>query len=231
MMVSVCMAVFNGEKYLREQIDSILPQLGKNDELIVSDDGSTDATLSILNDYNDDRITILKSDQSSIIKNFENALTYSNGEIIFLADQDDVWYPSKVAECLKHLQKYDLVFSNVRVFRDDITDTELFYSKKGTKTGILRNLIKSNYIGATMAFNRRVLQKALPFPQGIYMHDIWLAMTAEIVGKTFFIEKPLMGYRRHGENASQTGEKSSNSFGRKLKMRTDLVRNLVKRFS
>ncbi|HEA20194.1 MAG TPA: glycosyltransferase family 2 protein [Pricia antarctica] len=230
-MISICMAVYNGEKYLREQIDSILPQLGETDELIISDDGSTDNTLKILDAYNDLRIKVLKSNGRNIIKNFENALTHSSGEIIFLADQDDIWYPSKVPECLKYLRKYDLVFSNVEVFRDDIADMELFYSKKGTKTGILRNLIKNNYIGATMAFKRRILEKSLPFPRNIYMHDIWLAMTAEIVGKTFFIEKPLMGYRRHGENASQTGEKSSNTLIRKLKIRIDLVRNLIHRFS
>lgn len=225
------MAVFNGEKYLREQIDSILPQLGETDELIISDDGSTDNTLKILDEYNDIRIKVLKFNGRNIIKNFENALTHSSGEIIFLADQDDIWYSSKVPECLKYLRKYDLVFSNVDVFRDDIADMELFYSKKGTKTGIFRNLIKNNYIGATMAFKRRILEKSLPFPRNIYMHDIWLAMTAEIVGKTFYIEKPLMGYRRHGENASQTGEKSSNTLVRKLKIRIDLVLNLIHRFS
>ena len=83
MMVSVCMAVYNGEKFIREQIDSILPQLGPTDELIVSDDGSKDRTLEILSSYQDARITILKSNSKNIIKNFENALKNAKGEVIF----------------------------------------------------------------------------------------------------------------------------------------------------
>jgi hypothetical protein len=81
-----------------------------------------------------------------------------------------------------------------------------------------------------MAFRKTVLDRALPFPKGIYMHDIWLAMVAEITGKTFFINEPLIYYRRHEENASETGKKSSNSFLKKISMRVLLIYNLLKRF-
>ena len=205
MMVSVCMATYNGEKYIKEQIDSILPQLGPKDELIVSDDGSKDRTLEIISSYQDSRILILNSNSKNIIKNFENALKNAKGEVIFLSDQDDIWHPSKVKECLEHLENHDLVFSEVAVFYNDRSDTTLFYKNKECKTGVLRNIFKNNYIGATMAFKRKVLDKALPFPKGIYMHDIWLAMLAEIIGRTKFIDK-------------------------KVSMRIVLVYNLFKRF-
>lgn len=230
MMVSVCMATYNGEKYIKEQIESILSQLHPEDELVISDDGSTDGTLETIRLFKDDRIRILNSNTKNIIKNFENALSNAKGDILFLADQDDIWHPSKVEESIKHLENYDLVFSNLEVFTDNILNTKLFYQGKKGRTGVLRNIIKNNYIGATMAFKRKVLVRALPFPKGIYMHDIWLAMVAELIGKTFFINTPLIYYRRHDENASETGEKSSNPFSKKMTIRFLLVFNLVKRF-
>ncbi len=229
MKISVCMAVYNGEKYIKEQIDSILPQLGLEDELIISDDGSKDNTLEIIGSYKDKRIKLLHSNGKNIIKNFENALQHANGAYIFLSDQDDIWHEDKVKVSVKHLEEYDLVFSELEVFSEDINNTKRFYQDKGRKTGILKNIIKNHYIGATMAFRRDILMRALPFPKGIYMHDIWLAMIAEIKGKTFFIEEPLIYYRRHSENASETGEKSSNSLSKKISMRGILIYNLLKR--
>lgn len=231
MMVSVCMAVFNGEKYIREQINSILMQLNPNDELIVSDHGSLDNTLEVINTIQDKRIYIYNYQGKNIVGNFENALSKAKGDYIFLSDQDDIWHHNKVEECIMALKTNDLVFSNLEVFRDDISETRPFFTNNKTKTGLLRNIVKNNYIGATMAFKRTILDTALPFPKDIYMHDIWLAMVAEIKGRTFFINKPLVYYRRHGNNASQTGERSSNSILKKLSMRVILISNLIKRFS
>lgn len=92
-MISVCIATYNGEKYLEEQLDSILPQLDSRDELIISDDGSKDATLAIIKRYTaqDQRIKFFKGPGKGVIANFEFAINQSQGEFIFLADQDDVW--------------------------------------------------------------------------------------------------------------------------------------------
>lgn len=229
MKVSVCMAVYNGENFIREQIDSILPQLKESDEIIISDDGSTDQTLSVINSYKDDRISVYHSGRKNIVMNFENALKRAKGDIIFLADQDDIWYPNKVENMVKWLQDFDLVFSNASVFNDTIEETSLLYNKGKNRTGLCRNLIKNNFIGATMAFNRKILDKALPFPENIYMHDAWIGSIAEITGKTNYLEDALIYYRRHGGNASQTGEKSSNSFLKKVSIRFNLVLSLLKR--
>lgn len=230
MMVSVCMAVYNGEAFIKEQLDSILIQLRDGDEVIISDDGSTDTTLAIIERYNDDRIRTCHSGQKSIIKNFENSLKKATGDVVFLADQDDIWFPSKVQTVLSYMSEYDLVFSNAAVFTENTKDSYLLYEAEGVKTGLLRNFIKNNYIGATMAFKREVLVNALPFPKDIYMHDVWLASVAEIKGNTFFIEQPLIYYRRHGNNASETGEKSSNSILKKIRMRYQLGKSLLMRF-
>ena len=95
MIVSVCMATYNGEKYIREQIDSILPQLSDSDELVISDDGSSDSTIDIIQGYNDRRIRLYHNTRHGVTWNFENALRQSRGDVIFLADQDDVWKPGK----------------------------------------------------------------------------------------------------------------------------------------
>ena len=186
--------------------------------------------MAIIQSYNDARIRTFHSGKRSIIKNFENSLNKAKGDVVFLADQDDIWFPDKVQTVLSYMSAYDLVFSNAAVFSEHTNDSYLLYESKGTKTGLVRNFIKNNYIGATMAFRREVLTNAMPFPADIYMHDVWLALVAEIKGKTFFIEQPLIYYRRHGNNASETGSKSSNSVLKKIQMRYNLGISLLRRF-
>ena len=103
-MISVCIATYNGEKYIKEQLDSIIPQLGHEDEIVISDDGSSDSTLDIINSINDERIRItVNQGKHGVNSNFNNALLHAKGDFIFLADQDDIWLSGKVAECLKAL--------------------------------------------------------------------------------------------------------------------------------
>jgi glycosyltransferase involved in cell wall biosynthesis len=110
---SICIATYNGEKYIQEQIESILCQVDVNDEIIVSDDNSTDNTLAIVKSFNDDRITIyVNQGCKGYTGNFENALKYARGEYIFLADQDDIWVMGKVTKCLAYLQDYDFIVSD-----------------------------------------------------------------------------------------------------------------------
>ena len=95
-MISVCIATYNGEKYIKEQLDSILPQLKKLDEIIISDDKSKDKTLKIIKTLNDSRIKIFTNPKKGLISNFENAITKSSGDYIFLSDQDDIWHENKI---------------------------------------------------------------------------------------------------------------------------------------
>jgi len=230
MKVSVCMATYNGEKYLKPQLDSILKQLSDEDELIISDDASTDGTLAIIETYQDPRIKLLHSTHKNLIFNFENALEKAGGDIIFLSDQDDIWFEGKVEKYKEHFKKNLLVFSNAAMFYDnDSNVSELFFKDSKKKTGLLNNLKKVKFLGATLAFQNSVLQKALPFPKNIPMHDIWIGLVAESMGNTHYLDEPLIYYRRHENAASTTGGKSSNSFLTKLRIRMNLAFGLIKR--
>lgn len=205
-MISVCMATYNGEKYIKKQINSILKQINKNDELIISDDGSTDKTKSILQSYAEKypNIRIIEGPQKGVIKNFENALNNSKGDMIFLSDQDDIWLDNKVKNVLKEFDKgFDLVLHDAIIVdkNENMIEESFFYHRK-SKKGFLNNTIKNSYIGCCMAFSRNVLNYALPFPDSIEMHDWWIGLIAERVGKVSLLNDKLLLYRRHGNNVS-----------------------------
>lgn len=224
-MVSVCMATYNGAKYIREQIESILPQLNVNDELVISDDGSKDNTLSIIKSFNDNRIKIYNNQGShGVVPNFENALRHSKGDIIFFSDQDDCWTKDKVKICVKELESCDLVIHNSHVhFTDDSSRDCDFFSLRHSRAGYLKNLFKNSFVGSCMAFNKNVKEYVLPFPQHILWHDMWIGLMVEKYGKTKFIDNKLLIYRRHGDNASATSEDSSFSLLFKLKYRLQML--------
>lgn len=206
-MISVCMATYNGEKYIREQIDSILSQLSENDELVISDDGSTDDTRKIINHYvnNYKNIIFVDGPKKGVIKNFENALSHSKGEYIFLTDQDDIWIEGKVKRVIKELSfknKLLVLHDAYIVNKDgDIIDNS-FFDHRTSRPGLIRNLLKNSYLGCCMAFRRELLDVALPFPDKIEMHDWWIGLLGEALGKVCFINEKYLMYRRHGNNVS-----------------------------
>lgn len=226
MKVSVCMATYNGEKYIKKQIESIISQLSVNDELIISDDNSTDGTLRIAESFNDSRIKIYCNlGEKGHVSNFENALKKATGEIIFLSDQDDEWLPGKVEKCKKKLKEYDLVVTDAKVVDKDynIIRESLFYDisgKKVIKTGLINNFIKNRYFGCCMAFHRKILEKILPFPPkyNYYEHDTWIPYICEMYYNVDILDEPLLLYRRHGGNIS-CFERSTNSFLKKIILR------------
>ncbi|WP_420603490.1 glycosyltransferase [Flagellimonas sp.] len=227
--ISVCMATFNGEKYIEEQLQSILPQLKSSDEVIVSDDGSTDSTIEIIKSLNDSRIKLFHNSFRNVILNFEFAIGRASGDIIFLSDQDDVWYGNKVEKTLELLERYDLLFTNLSVFSTTLEDSHDMYSPNKNHRGLHRNFIKNHCVGATLAFKAHLLKYALPFPRKIEMHDMWIFFISSFYGKTFYYNKPLVHYRRHGLNVSNTGGKTTNSLLRIIEIRISWVIYLIKR--
>lgn len=229
--ISVCLATYNGSKYLKEQLDSILVQLGNNDEVIISDDSSIDDTMSIIESYHDSRLTFLPNQKfHSPIFNFENALKHANGDYIFLSDQDDIWDKDKVKIMLSYLSRFSLVISNCSIIdKDGNLIREAYFNNEVCKTGVLRNLIHNNYLGCCMAFRKEVLDIALPFPSKIAMHDIWLGLCASTFFSTVFIPNKLICYRRHGNNASATAEASNLSWTYRIFYRTYFLYQLIKR--
>jgi glycosyltransferase involved in cell wall biosynthesis len=231
-MISVAMATYNGESYLHEQVESILRQIGKDGELVVSDDGSADSTITILAGFRDFRIRVFRNPYPrNLIKNFENALAMTRGNFIFLADQDDIWCENKVSLVLDLLNQYDCVVHNAEIRSADLSSAkgELFTIHSG-RAGFFRNLIRNSYTGCCMAFKRGILEKALPFPPGIPMHDSWIGLVAEKFGTPFFMDAPLILYRSHGRNVSETGTgKSKQTFFKMARDRFFLMKGILQR--
>ncbi len=233
--VSVCIATYNGQSYIKAQVDSILKQLNNDDEIIISDDGSTDDTLNIIKNFKDHRIKIFLNNKKVqknafgyVSRNFENALVNAKGNFIFLADQDDIWVEDKIKLCKEALKNNDLILHDCIVVNKD--NNELFssyFKQNKSKKGILKNIVKNSYLGCCMAFKRSVLDFALPFPQKEVPHDIWLGLIAESFGKVQFLNKKLVRYRRHGNNLSASGEQSSNTLFFKMKYRLIILVGLL----
>lgn len=225
MKISVCLATYNGAKYLRQQIESILCQLSENDELIISDDQSTDGTKDLIDSFNDPRIKLYVNDiKGGIAKNFENALKRAEGDYIFLSDQDDIWMKDKVRTVVGELRNVDCVLHNAELIDSEgnFLHSNLF-SIYNTRTGYLNNLIRNTFVGCCMAFRKEILNEILPIPIHITMHDMWIALISEKKGKTCLISENLIFYRRHDSNASTTSHKSKFSRLYQIKYRLQML--------
>lgn len=227
--VSVCLATYNGGKHIKQQLETILSQLSPLDEVIVSDDGSTDQTISLVKAFNDNRIKIYDNDHvKGPVGNFENAITKAQGDIIFLSDQDDVWFSNKVAKHKEAHANFDLVVSDAVVIDEDKQVLfQSFFEERKSKKGLLYNLKRNSYIGCCMSFKQNIVRTSLPFPQDIHMHDWWIGLVAEVTGSVYFLNEPLMFYVRHSENASGTLIKGL-PFIEQLKNRAFLFKNVLK---
>jgi len=229
-MISVCVATYNGEMYIRQQLQSILCQLADSDEVIVSDDGSTDDTLTVIREINDKRIRFIDGPQKqSPTQNFENALRHANGDYIFLADQDDVWKPNKVAVCMKWLQEYGCVVSDAEVTDSELNviNPSLFSMLKVKKNKLYNTIWKNGYTGCCMAFSRKVLCAALPFPDNIPMHDIWIGNVAAYKYNVKFINDKLIYFRRHEDATSCNAKGSKFTLWQKIRFRWNTIKNIV----
>jgi glycosyltransferase involved in cell wall biosynthesis len=225
-MVSVCIATFNSEKYISDQLKSILAQLSSHDEVIISDDSSTDKTIACIQELNDSRIKLFENQRfRNPIRNFEFALYKAKNPYVFLADHDDIWLENKVAACLEHLKTNDVVVTNCKVVNENLETIEDSYFKiLNSGPGLMKNLWRNTYLGCCMAFRKDILNIALPFPPDIPMHDIWLGFVASLFYKTAFEENTYVLYRRHGSNATTTSGPSSNNFITKMKFRYNLIK-------
>lgn len=228
-MISVCMATYNGEKYLKEQIISILEQTIPVDEIIISDDGSTDKTLEIIKSVKSDKIKILKNTKKGIMYNFKNALENAKGDVIFLTDQDDIWLRNKVEKILPLLERNDLIVHNAELidsFGKKLENSD-YFKLMNSKKGLISNLIKCRYLGCCMVFSRKILEKSLNFAEKNIMHDIWIGLMAEKLGKVYFYDEKLVQYRRHEATLSFAGLKSKRKTKVKIFDRLNILKNIL----
>lgn len=229
MKISVALAAYKGEQYISEQIDSILSQLGENDELIVSDDYPEGKTRDIVLDYQseDKRVHYIEGEGKGVVKNFENALKACTGDIIFLCDQDDVWMPDKVECVMNEISNgADLVLHDASVTDSKLNITEpSYFAVHGSNTSFSGNMARNSFVGCCMAFTKQVLLESLPFPEALPMHDWWIALVAmKKKRNVVLLSKPLIKWRRH--SATVTGKKTS--LFQKIKWRVDILLSLAR---
>jgi glycosyltransferase involved in cell wall biosynthesis len=224
--VSVAIATYNGERYLKDQLDSIINQTQKPDEIIVSDDNSTDSTLDILDEYQaKGLIKFFLNPDKGIVTNFKNAVSKcQNSNYIALSDQDDIWAIDKLELNISALNKIDdvnlpaIVFSDLVVVdeRDNLINHSFFKEIVNADPEIekLESLMFSNkVIGCTTIFNQTMRQYFEDMPTECCMHDYWLALIGFTFGKHYYISKPLVRYRRHLNNVTD----ANNFLFRKIK--------------
>lgn len=205
---SIVMATYNGEQYIKEQIDSILINMKENDELIISDDGSTDNTKQILIEYQnkDKRIKIIEGPHKGVKQNFANAIVNANGKYFFLSDQDDIWRNDKIDKVLEIFERENCV---VVTHDAQVINSKLeivlpsFFEYRKCGSGFIKNIWKNTYIGCCMAFDSKIKDKILPIPNNIEMHDQWIGLIGEKNGKSIFLKEKLIEYRRHDNNVSK----------------------------
>lgn len=218
---SVALCTYNGEKFIREQIDSILNQSLKVDEIVVCDDGSTDQTQSILSEYENKFPNIFKiyinEKNLQSVKNFEKAISLCSGEIIFLSDQDDVWEKEKVkvfSDFFESKQNIDVVCSNGFII-DENSSQQNLYTVWDVPNFLSENKKEIDYFkifvtignfatGASMAIRKSFINQTLPFPtvEGLH-HDEWIALVSSEQKKFAFLNDKLLSYRIH--SAQQVG--------------------------
>lgn len=227
MKISVALAAYKGEQYIAEQLDSILKQLGENDEIIVSDDYPQGKTRDEVLKFQDKRIRYIEGKGEGVVKNFENALNACTGDVIFLCDQDDVWLPDKVESVMKEIQNgADLVLHDAAVADSALSITEpSYFAVHGSNASFFGNIIRNSFVGCCMAFKKETLLASLPFPKGLAMHDWWIALVAmKKKQKVVLLDKPLIKWRRH--DSTVTGGKTS--LLQKIKWRLNIVLSLAR---
>jgi len=210
--ISACMAAYNGGPFVEAQMQSILTQLGPNDELVVVDDCSKDETVQRIEAMGDARVRLLRHERNAgVVATFEDALRCATGEVLFLCDDDDLWAPTKVQRFMDvFASRPDVEIVSSRVQIIDENDRPLPHSRINRQgrflPGFWRNLIVNHYQGSAMAIRASLLGRVLPLPaRGSFLHDVWIGTRSELLGgKTYFIDEDLLYYRRHSSNASRT---------------------------
>ena len=224
--IDILLATYNGEKYLKEQIDSILNQTYKNVRLVISDDCSKDSTLEILKEYEkkDERIELyIQQSNIGVVKNIEFLLKQVKSPYYMLADQDDYWLPEKAEKSLEKLnqQNADLVFGDLDVVDKSLKTIYPSFDDYMLLTRKINKYIDSykvNYLyncvtGCTVLAKKETVKKILPLPTNskYLIHDHWIGLMVSLNGKLAYMPEKYIKYRQHGNNQVGT-EKISHGF-------------------
>jgi glycosyltransferase involved in cell wall biosynthesis len=206
-LVSIAMTTYNGARFLEKQLDSIYSQTYGNIEVFVCDDGSTDGTVGILEEYKNryGLNYLINEKHLGFIKNFEKAIGLCTGKFIALADQDDIWLPQKIERLVQGIGDHSLIYSdasyideNATVFAPSVRrfTGNIYFSGKPLYMLFFQNCVT----GCTVLFKRELLDDGLPVPPEMPSHDWWLTIVACKKNGICHIDEPLVLYRKHASN-------------------------------
>lgn len=227
-LISIAMSTYNGERFIKEQIDSILDQSYANLELIITDDGSSDQTIEIIENYqeNDTRIKLYQNETNlGFVQNFAKAISLCEGEYIALADQDDIWKKDKLKTFIEKIGENVLIYSDADLVDEHAAsmgkelirpDRELV-SGANNRAFLLENCVSGN----TLMFKKELLPYILPIPEGASFHDRWIVFVATTYGSITYTEEPMTYYRRYSEQITKKREKDYESFFDRLKKKKE----------
>jgi len=241
LLITVLLAVYNGEKYLRQQIDSLLAQTIKEFKILIRDDGSSDSSSQIIDEYcakfPQQISKICGKPTGSAAQNFAQLLNACDSDYIAFCDQDDVWLPQKLEKTLDAMKRTEaqglnipvLVHSDLKVVNQNlevISPSFFKFQRLPQDRLTLSKLLVQNYItGCTVMINRALKDLCGKIPPECIMHDWWLALTASFFGKIVCVNESLILYRQHADN--QVGAKAA--YGIKLLKRKFTTRDTVKK--
>jgi len=218
-LISIAMSSYNGERFIKEQIDSILNQSYSNLELIITDDGSSDKTIEFIKNYqkNDKRVKLYQNEVNlGFVQNFGKAISLCKGDYIALADQDDIWKKDKLKTFIEKIGENVLIYSDadlvdehaVSMGKELIRPDRELVSGANNRAFLLENCVSGN----TLMFKKELLQYILPIPEGASFHDRWIVFVATTYGSITFTEEPMTFYRRYSEQITKKREKDYESF-------------------
>lgn len=216
--IDILLSTYNGEKYLSFLLDSLLSQTYKDFKVVVRDDGSSDNTIQILEQYIDKYPDfIIQVDKSSsnigVIKSFERLLKESMSQFVMFCDQDDVWFPDKIEKTFSKMKEYETQVYNLPILIHTdlcVVDSQMnviansFWKYSNINPSFLLDFnylgVCNSVTGCTVMVNKQAVQKALPFPDEVLMHDSWISLVVAKYGKIGFLNSPTIYYRQHESN-------------------------------
>jgi glycosyltransferase involved in cell wall biosynthesis len=225
---TVVLATYNGERYITEFLGSLVAQTYRDFDVVVSDDGSTDKTISIIESFHSRLdISILKSATNvGASLNFSRATKMATGHFVAFADQDDIWQPDKLLLMVNLMKTRGnleprLIFCDLEIVDENLhmISASFFSGKKSSACGHIDDFIISSHIpGCAMLVNRPLLELGMPVPPLFRMHDWWFAIVAAAFGTITFLDRPMVRYRQHANNTIGAQAKvEKNSFGSRMR--------------
>ncbi len=235
--IDILLATYNGERFVEEQIHSLLEQTYPHWRLIIRDDGSTDETRAIIRHFKEqypEKIDVIEDNLTNLgaCRNFGKLLEYSNADYTMFCDQDDVWLPRKIEVTLGKIQRLEerygsdrplLVYTDMYVVDDALSIiSDSFWRHQAFNPligkSLSRFLVSNVATGCTVIINKKLRELSVPFPDDVLMHDWWVGLISVALGENDYLEEPTLFYRQHAMNvAGAKWDMGMRSIGKKLR--------------